>query len=108
MAQPLKDLPITSVISSNPYLDFARALALFYSAPKPEPGIHPLAFVHPTARSAKTLRLVHSPTSDATSRFGRNAVLHPHVVIYEGAANRRRFLAHAHASCGNSAGSAIA
>ena len=46
VAQPLKDLPITSLISSNPYLDFARTLAMFYSAPKPEPGIHPLAFVH--------------------------------------------------------------
>jgi len=29
----------------NPYLDFARALALFYQPPRPAPGIHPLASV---------------------------------------------------------------
>ena len=49
VSQPLKDLPITSVVSSNPYLDFARALAMFYQPPMPEPGIHSLAFVHETA-----------------------------------------------------------
>ena len=30
IGEPLKDLPIACVISANPYLDFARALALFY------------------------------------------------------------------------------
>ena len=34
----------------NPYLDFARALALFYQPPKPAPGIHPLASVAATAQ----------------------------------------------------------
>ena len=65
VSQPLKDLPITSVVSSNPYLDFARALAMFYQPPKPEPGIHPLAFVHATAISARMRRSDRSPASDA-------------------------------------------
>src|SRR5579871_1054947 len=37
------------LISANPYLDFARALALFYQPPRPARGIHPLAYVAPTA-----------------------------------------------------------
>ena len=49
VSRPLTDLPIVSVVSANPYLDFARALAFFYQPPRPEPGIHPLAFVHETA-----------------------------------------------------------
>src|SRR5688572_1320108 len=40
VSQPLKELSITSVVSANPYLDFARTLAMFYSEPKPQPGIH--------------------------------------------------------------------
>src|SRR5215472_5450888 len=34
-------MPIAALISANPYLDFARALELFYQPPRPAPGIHP-------------------------------------------------------------------
>src|SRR5580692_622966 len=40
---------IACLISENPYLDFARALALFYQPPQPPQGIHILAYVAPTA-----------------------------------------------------------
>src|SRR5690348_5912104 len=36
--------------SKNPYLDFARALELFYKPPKYDPGIHPTAVVHSSAK----------------------------------------------------------
>ena len=39
-----------SLISANPYLDFARALALFYQPPRPKPGIHPQAAIAATAQ----------------------------------------------------------
>src|ERR1700730_3404979 len=42
-------LSIACLVSENPYLDFARALALFYQPPLPLPGLHPLAYVAPTA-----------------------------------------------------------
>src|SRR6188508_1912552 len=41
---------IACLISTNPYLDFARALALFYQPPKPAPGISELAYIAPSAR----------------------------------------------------------
>src|SRR5258706_5487125 len=41
----LEDIPATQLISANPYLDFARALALFYQPPRPAPGIHRTASV---------------------------------------------------------------
>ncbi len=93
-----KDLPITSLISSNPYLDFARTLAMFYSAPKPEPGIHPLAFVHPTATIGENASIAPFAYVGPHASLGRNAILHPNVVIYEGAQIGDDFLAHAHAS----------
>src|SRR5271163_1450751 len=46
----LEDVAPAQLISKNPYLDFARALELFYKQPKPAPGIHPLAYVADTAR----------------------------------------------------------
>src|SRR6266852_960816 len=50
ISEPVRDLPIASLVSQNPYLYFARALAMFYQPPKPLPGIHPLASVAPTAQ----------------------------------------------------------
>ncbi|HZO56236.1 MAG TPA: LpxD N-terminal domain-containing protein, partial [Bryobacteraceae bacterium] len=40
---------IASLVSENPYHDFARALALFYQPPRPLPGIHPQAAVAASA-----------------------------------------------------------
>jgi UDP-3-O-[3-hydroxymyristoyl] glucosamine N-acyltransferase len=98
VSQPLRDLPIVSVVSSNPYLDFARALALFYQPPRPEPGIHPLAFVHDSAVVGENASIGPFACVGRDVRLGHNAVLHPHVVLYEGAQIGDDFYAHAHAS----------
>jgi UDP-3-O-[3-hydroxymyristoyl] glucosamine N-acyltransferase len=98
VSQPLKDLPITSVVSSNPYLDFARALSMFYQPPQPEPGIHALAFVHETATVGENASIGPFASVGRNVRIGRNAVLHPHVVIYEGAEIGDDFYAHSHVS----------
>jgi UDP-3-O-[3-hydroxymyristoyl] glucosamine N-acyltransferase len=92
------ELPIASVISKNPYLDFARALELFYQAPKPPPGIHPLAFVDPTASVGDNASVGPFAYIGRNVRIGRDAVVHPHVVIYEGAQIGDGFCAHSHAA----------
>ena len=38
-AEHVKDTSAATLISSNPYYDFARALALYYQPPKPSRGI---------------------------------------------------------------------
>lgn len=98
VTEAVRDLPIRSVISENPYLDFARALALFYQPPNPGPGIHPLAFVADTAEVGANASIAPFAYVGERARIGRNAVLHPHVVIYEGAQIGDDFTAHAHAS----------
>src|ERR1051325_2515010 len=45
VAGPLQGTGIACLVSENPYLDFARALALFYQPPRPAPGIHPMASI---------------------------------------------------------------
>ena len=76
---------IATVISANPYHDFARALALFYSPPRPAPGIHPSAAIAVTARIGENASIGPFVAVGENVTIGRNAVLHPHVVVYEGA-----------------------
>src|SRR5271170_1949181 len=40
---------IATLVSKNPYLDFSRALALFYQPPRPAPGIHLMAAIAESA-----------------------------------------------------------
>ena len=96
--QPLRDVGMASVVSANPYLDFARALALFYQPPRPPAGIHPLAYVDETACVGENASIGPFAYVGRGVCIGRNAVLHPHVVIYEGAVIGDDFCAHSHAA----------
>ena len=93
----VKDHTIACLVSENPYLDFARALELFYKPPRPAPGIHPLASIAPSARIGDNASIGPYAVVGENVTIGRNAVLHPHVVIYAGASIGDDFLAHAHA-----------
>jgi UDP-3-O-[3-hydroxymyristoyl] glucosamine N-acyltransferase len=98
VSEPLKGIEIACLVSDNPYLDFARALALFYQPPRPAPGIHPLAYIAPSAVVGENCSIGPFAAVGDRVRIGRNAVLHPHVVIYEGAEIGDDFLAHSHAT----------
>lgn len=98
VAERLKGIEIACLVSANPYLDFARALALFYQPPRPAPGIHPLAYVAPTAVLGENCSIGPFASVGERVRIGKNAVLHPHVVIYEGVEIGDDFLAHSHAT----------
>jgi UDP-3-O-[3-hydroxymyristoyl] glucosamine N-acyltransferase len=91
------EMPVAALISSNPYLDFARALECFYQPPRPVPGIHPTAVIAPSARLGENACVGPYAVIGENVRLGRNAVIHAHVVIYDGAEIGDDFLAHAHA-----------
>ena len=97
VAEPVSGLPIASLVSSNPYLDFARALELFYQPPRPRPGIHSQAFVSSTAQVGEGASIGPFAVVGDNVILGRNAVLYPHVVIYDGARIGDDFRAHSHA-----------
>ena len=98
VAESVKGIEIASLVSENPYLDFARALALFYQPPAPALGIHPMACIAPTAVLGENCSIGPFAVVGERVRLGRNAVLHPHVVLYEGAQIGDDFLAHSHAT----------
>src|SRR5579864_8420970 len=98
VSKKIDGLPSAQLISSNPYLDFARALAIFYQPPRPAPGIHPLASVAASARIGDGASIGPFAVVCENVTLGVNAVLHPHVVIYAGASIGDDFYAHAHAT----------
>ena len=93
----VEGLAVAQLISANPYLDFARALALFYQPPRPPAGIHPTASIAATARIGENASIGPFAVVEDGVVIGRNAVLHPHVVIYTGARIGDDFHAHSHA-----------
>ena len=93
-AQPSPHLP--TLISTNPYLDFARALELFYQAPQLPTAISPQAFISSSAAIGEGASIAPFCYVGDNVTIGRNATLHPHVVIYAGAQIGDNFLAHSH------------
>jgi len=83
--------------SKNPYLDFARALELFYQPPRYAPGVHPTAVVHPSAKIGKSAHIGAYVVIEEDVQIGDNAVLLAQVVIYRGVRIGNNFLAHSHA-----------
>ncbi len=90
-------IPAGMLRSQNPYLAFARAINLFYQAPRYEPTVHPTAVIAPTAKIGANAHIAAYVVIDEDVEIGDNAVLLPHVVIYRGCRIGNRFLAHAHA-----------
>ena len=85
---------IACLVSANPYLDFARALEMFYQPPRAAPGIHPRAEVAESAVIGEGASIAAYAVVGDRAKIGKNAVLHPHVVIYAGAEIGDDFLAH--------------
>jgi UDP-3-O-[3-hydroxymyristoyl] glucosamine N-acyltransferase len=97
-AKRLTDTDAATLISSNPYYDFARALALFYSAPEVARGIHPTAAISPTARVGDNPSIGAYVVIGENVTIGANATIYPHVVIYSGCVIGDDFTAHSHVS----------
>jgi UDP-3-O-[3-hydroxymyristoyl] glucosamine N-acyltransferase len=81
----------------DPYLAFARTLALFYQPPVYSPGIHPTAVIDPTAEIGAGAHIGAYVVIGPNVKLGAQATLLPHVVLYPGVEAGSRFFAHAHA-----------
>jgi UDP-3-O-[3-hydroxymyristoyl] glucosamine N-acyltransferase len=82
--------------SHNPYLDFARAIELFYRPPRYPQGVHSTAVIHDSAKIGKGASIAPYVVIDEDVVIGKNCVLRPHAVIYRGARIGDNFVAHSH------------
>jgi UDP-3-O-[3-hydroxymyristoyl] glucosamine N-acyltransferase len=91
-------LPSLSALrTANPYLAFANAIALFYSAPVYRPGVHATAIISASAKIGAGAHIGPYCFVDEDTEIGERAVLHSFVTIYRGAEIGDDFFAHAHA-----------
>jgi UDP-3-O-[3-hydroxymyristoyl] glucosamine N-acyltransferase len=73
------------LVVKNPHLAFAEMIELFCPSPKPPPGIHAKAFVHPGAVVAEGVYVGPFAFVDEGARLGTNAQIHPGVFVGRGA-----------------------
>ena len=97
-SEPLPGTNAATLVSQNPYLDFARGLALFHQPQKPAEGIHPLASIDETASLGPSASVGPFAVVGPQCRIGARAILHPHAVVYEGCTIGDDFTAHSHVS----------
>jgi UDP-3-O-[3-hydroxymyristoyl] glucosamine N-acyltransferase len=97
-AEPLGSIGAATLVSSNPYHDFARALAFFYQAIRPAAGIHPTAVIAGTAQVGPQASIGAYAVLGENVSVGARAVIHPHVVLYDGCEIGDDFTAHSHVS----------
>jgi UDP-3-O-[3-hydroxymyristoyl] glucosamine N-acyltransferase len=87
---------IPTLVSSNPYHDFARALELFYQPPRPPAGVHPSAAISASAAVGEGVSIGAFAVVGDNASIGRGTTLHPHTVIYEGASIGEDCVLHSH------------
>jgi UDP-3-O-[3-hydroxymyristoyl] glucosamine N-acyltransferase len=97
VAEEFPEVATPTLRSKNPYLTFARALALFYQPPSYVPGVHPTAVIHASAKLGKGAHIGPYVVIDENVSIGKNAVLLAHVVVYRNVTIGNNFFAHAHA-----------
>ncbi len=81
---PGHEAPVPCLVAENPYLAFARAVAILNPPPRPAPGVHASAQVDPTAVLGAGVHVGALAVVGPGTRVGARSVLHPHVVLYEG------------------------
>jgi UDP-3-O-[3-hydroxymyristoyl] glucosamine N-acyltransferase len=87
---------VAALRTSNPYLDFARALELFHKPPRYAPNVHSTAVISSTAKIGDRAHIGPYCFIDDDVEIGKNVVLHSFVTIYRGAQIGNDFFAHSH------------
>jgi len=87
-----------SLISSNPYVDFARTLEIFFPPYRPPVGIDPTASIAADASIGDGASIGAYSVIGAGVTIGRAAVIYPHVTIYPGVRIGDDFTCHSQVS----------
>jgi UDP-3-O-[3-hydroxymyristoyl] glucosamine N-acyltransferase len=80
---PGQEAPLPCLLSDDPYLTFARAVALLHPSGRPAPGVDPSARVDPTAVLGPDVHVGALAVVGSGTRVGARSVIHPHVVLGE-------------------------
>ena len=90
--------PCAVIRSATPYLTFARAAQALAPDRRPEPGVHPQAWVAADATVDPTASIGPFVAIGAGARIGARTIIHPHAVIGADSVIGPDCLVHAHVS----------
>ena len=90
-------LKTATLRTPNPYLVWSKAIEIFHPAPRYAPSIHPTAVLAASAHIGARAHIAAYVVVGEHVVLGDDAVLLPHVVLYDGVNVGNRFMAHAHA-----------
>lgn len=76
--------PVDCLVAGNPYLAHARVVAALYPEPAPAPGVHPGAWVDPTAQLAAEVSIAAGSYVGAHVVLGENVYIGPGSVLLDG------------------------
>jgi UDP-3-O-[3-hydroxymyristoyl] glucosamine N-acyltransferase len=87
-----------TLVSANPYADFARTIGIFFPPHRPLAGIDPSASIARDASIGPNASIGAHTVIGAGVRIGRDAIVHPHATIYPNVTIGDDFICHSHAS----------
>ena len=90
--------PCAIIRSATPYLTFARAAQALSPERRPEPGVHPQAWVAADATVDPTASVGPFAAIGAGARVGARTIIHPHAVIAADAVIGPDCVIHSHVS----------
>jgi UDP-3-O-[3-hydroxymyristoyl] glucosamine N-acyltransferase len=90
------DIPTATLRTANPYLAFAHAVELFYSAPKPARGVDPSARIAVSAKVGEGASIGPYVVIEDDAQIGANCTIYPFVHVCRGARIGDNFKAYAH------------
>ncbi len=89
---------IPVILSENPQLSFIQAIEYFFKPFLPSPGIHPQAYVSPTARLGRNVSIGAFVFIGDNVEIGQESIIFPLSAIYSGSKIGRNCLIHSHVS----------
>lgn len=89
---------IPVLLSENPQLSFIRAVEYFFKPILPAPGIHPQAYVSPSAKIGKGVSVGAFSFIGEDVEIGRESVIFPLVTVYSQTKIGRNCSIHSHVS----------
>ena len=98
VAADFPEIEAATLRSDNPYLAFARAVELFYQAPKPPREIDSTARISATAKIGDGASIGPYVVIEDDVSIGKNCTLYPFVHIYQGVRIGDDFKAYSHVS----------
>lgn len=89
---------IPVLLSQTPQLTFIQAIAYFFKPLLPAPGIHPQAYVSPSAKVGKGVSIGAFACIGDNVEIGRESIIFPLAVVYPDTKIGRNCLIHSHTS----------